>query len=147
RRADPAVRRRRPGAGAPAPRSHLHSNGHPTVLVTNAGGGFSTCRGLAVTRWRNDPTRDHHGTFLYVRDPETGAAWSAGHQPTTAPADAYEVVFSADKAEVRRRDGDVETHLEVAVAPDRDVEVRRLTLINHGEGPRTLEVTSYAEVA
>jgi cyclic beta-1,2-glucan synthetase len=143
---DPAVSRRLTRADTPAPRSHLLSNGHYTVLVTNAGGGFSTCRGLAVTRWRNDPTRDHYGSFLYVRDPETGAAWSAGHQPMTGPTDAYEVVFSADKAEIRRRDGGVETYLEVAVAPDRDVEVRRLTLVNHGEGPRTLEVTSYAEV-
>ena len=30
--------------------------------------------------------------------------------------------------------------------PDRDVEVRRLTLVNHDDYSRTLEVTSYAEI-
>jgi len=142
----PAVSRRLTRVDTPAPRSHLLSNGHYTVMVTNCGGGFSTCRGLAVTRWRNDPTRDHHGNFLYVRDTESGAAWSATYQPTAARPDLYEVIFAADKAEFHRLDGAVETHLEVAVAPDQDVEVRRVTLTNHDTRPRTLEVTSYAEV-
>jgi cyclic beta-1,2-glucan synthetase len=142
---EPAVRRRLTRADTPQPRAHLLSNGQYTVMLTNAGGGFSTCRGLAVTRWRNDPTRDHYGTFVYVRDAETGKAWSAGHQPLGAPADYFEVLYAADKAEFRRRTGDVETWMEVAVAPDRDVEVRRVTLINHDAKPHTLEVTSYLE--
>ena len=141
-----AVSRRIASPDTAAPRAHLLSNGQYTVMVTNAGGGSSTCRGLAVTRWRADPTRDYSGSFLYVRDATAGRVWSAGHQPVCAPADAYEAVFSADKAELRRRDGDVETHLEIAVAPDQDAEVRRLTLSNHDTGPHILEVTSYAEV-
>src|SRR5439155_16864074 len=107
---------------------------------------WSTCRGQAVTRWRSDDTCDAAGTFLYVRDVATGRAWSAGHQPLCVPADSYEVTYSADKAEFRRRDGLVETLLEVTVAPDRDAEVRRLTLVNHDTVPRSFEVTSYAEV-
>lgn len=141
-----AVNRRLTRPDTPAPRPHLLSNGHYTVMVTNAGAGFSTCRGLAVTRWRSDPTCDSYGSFLYVRDMATGKAWSAGHQPLCVKADNYEVTYSADKAEFRRRDGMIETLLEITVAPDRDVEVRRLTLVNHDSFSRTLEVTSYAEV-
>jgi cellobiose phosphorylase len=115
-------------------------------MVTNAGGGWSTRSSLAVTRWRADMTCDPYGTFLYVRDLAAGKAWSAGHQPVCATADTYEVTYSADKAEFRRRDGMIETYLEITVAPDRDVEVRRLTLVNHDSDVRTLEVTSYAEV-
>jgi cyclic beta-1,2-glucan synthetase len=140
------VSRRLTTADTPAPRTHLLSNGSYTVLLTNAGGGFATCRGLAVTRWRSDPTRDCHGTFVYVRETSTGKVWSTAHQPVGAIADSYEVVFSADKAEVRRRDGLIETHLEVVVAPDQDAEVRRVRLVNHDTRPHTLEVTSYAEV-
>lgn len=141
-----AVNRRLTRADTPAPRPHLLSNGHYTVMVTNAGAGFSTCRGLAVTRWRSDPTCDAFGSFLYVRDMSSGEAWSAGHQPLCKPADSYEVTYSADKAEFRRRDGTIETFLEVTVAPDQDVEVRRLTLVNHDSFSRTMEVTSYSEV-
>ncbi|VTT97780.1 glycosyltransferase 36 : Cellobiose phosphorylase OS=Singulisphaera acidiphila (strain ATCC BAA-1392 / DSM 18658 / VKM B-2454 / MOB10) GN=Sinac_1249 PE=4 SV=1: Glycoamylase: CBM_X: Glyco_transf_36: GT36_AF: CBM_X: Glyco_transf_36: GT36_AF [Gemmataceae bacterium] len=140
------VSRRLTTADTPAPRAHLLSNGNYTVMLTNAGGGFSTCRGQAVTRWRTDPTRDPHGAFVYLRDPATGKQWSVGHQPLAARADEYEVVFSADKAEFRRRDGLVESRLEVVVAPDQDAEVRRLTLANHDTRPHTIEVTSYAEV-
>jgi cyclic beta-1,2-glucan synthetase len=141
-----AVNRRLTRPDTPAPRPHLLSNGHYTVMVTNAGAGFSTCRGLAVTRWRIDPTCDSYGSFLYVRDMATGKAWSAGYQPLCVKAEHYEVTYSADKAEFRRRDGMIETLLEITVAPDRDVEVRRLTLVNHDSFSRTLEVTSYAEV-
>ena len=40
----------------------------------------------------------------------------------------------------------VETRLAVRVAPDHDAEVRLVTLINHGDRPRELDLTSYAEV-
>lgn len=142
-----AVSRRLTTADTPAPRAHLLSNGNYSVMVTNAGGGFSMCRGLAITRWRTDSTRDHHGSFLYVRDLTVGRLWSVAHQPTGAHADSYEVVFSADKAEFRRRDGAIETWTEVAVAPDRDAEIRRVTLVNHDTRAHQLEVTSYVELA
>ena len=38
-----------------------------------------------------------------------GMVWSAGYQPVCRPADEYEVIFAADKATFRRRDGDIET--------------------------------------
>jgi len=129
-----------------APRTHLLSNGRYHVMITNAGSGSSSCRGLDVTRWREDPAREAYGQFLYVRDVGSGAYWSAGFQPTRRPADEDEIVFSADKAAIRRRFGAIESLLEVAVSPEQLAEVRRLTLVNHGPTPRELDVTSYAEV-
>jgi cyclic beta-1,2-glucan synthetase len=145
--------RRLTNPDTPHPAVHLLSNGQYTVLVTNAGGGYSAWRDLAVTRWREDRTRDAWGQFVYVRDLRDGRFWSPTRQPApwhgpeTMPqqADAYEVVFSADKAEFRRRDGDIEALLEVTVSPEDAAEVRRLTLANHGSRPRDFEVTSYAE--
>lgn len=140
------VSRRLTTADTPTPRTHLMSNGHFTTMLTNAGSGFTTWRGLAVTRWRSDPTRDRHGTYLYIRDTETGKQWSVGHQPLATRAETYEVIFSADKAEIRRRDGGIETQLEVVVAPDHDAEIRRLVLVNHNLRHHTFEITSYVEV-
>ena len=45
-----------------------------------------------------------------------------------------------------RRDGDFETRLQIAVSPEDDVEVRRLSITNHGDRVREIEVTSYAEI-
>ncbi len=128
-----------------APRAHLLSNIHYHVMITNAGSGYSKCQGLDMTRWREDATCERWGQFFYVRDMQTGQVWSAGHQPVCRPADDYEVVFSADKALLRRRDGDIETLLEIAVSPEQLAEVRRVTLSNHGSQPRELELTSYLE--
>src|SRR4029434_10370305 len=50
------------------PRAHLLSNGSMSVMLTNAGGGYTRWRDVAVTRWREDSTCDSWGTFCYVRD-------------------------------------------------------------------------------
>jgi len=46
----------------------------------------------------------------------------------------------------RRRDLDYETHTEIVVAPEDDVELRRMRITNYADERRTVEVTSYAEI-
>jgi hypothetical protein len=125
----------------------LLSNGRYHVVVTNAGGGSSRWKDLAVTRWREDGTCDNHGTFCYVRDVASGKFWSAAHQPTLERADHYEAIFTEARAEFRRQDGDFESHTEIAVSPEDDMELRRLHITNRSRTRRTIDVTSYAEVA
>ena len=138
--------RRLTSPATPVPRTNLLSNSAYHVMITNAGSGYSTCRGLDVTRWREDPTREVWGQFCYIRDVQRDLVWSAGYQPICRPPQGYEVIFAADKATIRRRDADIETLLEVTVSPEQPVEVRRVTLTNHDSRPRELEITSYAEV-
>ena len=128
------------------PRTHLLSNGRYTVMITAAGSGFSHWRDLAVTRWREDVTCDSWGTYIFVRDVQSGKVWSAGFQPAGVEADSYEVEFSEDRAEIVRRDGTMTTTLEVAVSPEDDAEVRRVSISNLGSRVREIEVTSYAEI-
>jgi cyclic beta-1,2-glucan synthetase len=130
----------------PAPQVQLLSNGTYHVAVTNSGGGYSRWRGLAVTRWREDPTRDCWGSFCYLRDLTSGAFWSVAHQPSLKRAESYEAIFSLGRAEFRRRDGGISTHVEISVSPEDDVELRRVNLTNLGKSARTIELTSFAEV-
>ncbi|MCI4347730.1 MAG: phosphorylase, partial [Thermoplasmata archaeon] len=130
----------------PTPRTHLLSNGRYSVMLTTAGSGYSRCAGLAVTRWREDVTRDDWGTYLFLRDVQTGAVWSAGYQPTGVEPDAYRVTFSEDRAEFHRRDGAITTTLEVLVSPEDDAEIRRVSVTNLGTQPREIELTSYTEI-
>jgi cellobiose phosphorylase len=134
-------------ANASPPNVCLLSNGSYSVVLTQAGSGYSIRDGLDVTRWREDATRDCWGQYCYIRDLEGGRAWSAGRQPLGGDADEYEAILGSDRAVFLRRDADIETRYEVAVAADADAEVRRITLTNHGAPSRTLEVTSYAEMA
>ncbi len=130
----------------PIPEVHLISNGRYHVMATQAGGGYSRWRDLAVTRWREDTTCDNWGTFIYLRDRDSGYYWSTAHQPTLCEADHYEAIFVQARAEYRRRDQAIETHTEISVSPEDDVEIRRLTLTNLSSRIRHIEVTSYAEV-
>ena len=128
------------------PRTHLLSNGRYTVMITAAGSGFSRWRDMAVTRWHEDVTCDSWGTYIFVRDVNSGKVWSAGFQPAGVEADSYEVEFSEDRAEIVRRDGTMTTTLEVAVSPEDDAEVRRVSISNLGNRVREVELTSYAEI-
>jgi cyclic beta-1,2-glucan synthetase len=128
------------------PRTHLLSNGRYTVMITAAGSGFSRWRDLAVTRWREDVTCDSWGAYIFLRDVHSAKVWSAGYQPSCVEADSYEVEFSEDRAEIVRRDGAITTTLEVAVSPEDDAEVRRVSISNLGNRTREIELTSYAEI-
>jgi len=141
----PIVRRFDSPNGSP-PRTQLLSNGRYAVMLTTAGSGYSRWRDLAVTRWREDVTRDAWGTYVFLRDVESGESWSAGYQPRGGAPDSYEVTFSEDRVEIVRRDGAIGTTLQVIVSPEDDAEVRRISLTNLGTKSREIEVTSYAEV-
>ena len=133
-------------ANTPQPRISLLGNMPYTTIVSNAGSGGSRFNDMAVNRWRNDGTRDDYGQWCYVRDVATGRVWSAGHQPVCAEADWYRVLFASDRATFHRRDGEIDTTMEIAVAPGEAAEVRRITVHNLGPSSRDIELTSYMEV-
>jgi cyclic beta-1,2-glucan synthetase len=128
------------------PHAQFLSNGNYVTIVTNAGGGSSFCRGLAVTKSRRDPTRDPGSHCIYLRDVRTGSVWSATYHPTAAEPADYLVEFRADRATFRRHDDEVSTQLDVAVSTEDDVEVRRVTMVNQSTRIREIDVTSYAEI-
>ncbi|MGH7652117.1 MAG: GH36-type glycosyl hydrolase domain-containing protein [Gemmatimonadaceae bacterium] len=117
-----------------------------TTLITNAGGGFSRYGNLAVTRWRHDSTRDNYGQWCYVKDLGTGHVWSTAHQPSGTEPQWYRVLFASDRITFIRRDGDIDTVTEIAVASDDAAEVRRIILTNRSTQPRDIELTSYSEI-
>jgi cyclic beta-1,2-glucan synthetase len=128
------------------PEVHFLSNGRYHLAISSAGGGYSRWGDLAVTRWREDGTRDCWGTFIYLRDVATGEFCSVTHQPTLSATERYEAIFAAARAEYRQRWGDLEIGAEVCLAREDDVELRRVTLTNHSNTERLIELTSYAEV-
>ncbi len=128
------------------PRIALLGNVPYTTLITNAGGGFSRYGGIVVTRWRRDTTRDNQGEWIYLKDLSTGRVWSAAHQPVAVDADSYHVLFASDRAEFFRRDGEIETRMEVVISSDDGAAVRRITVTNRSTTVRDIELTSYSEI-
>ena len=74
----PPVLRRFTSPHDTTPGTHLLSNGRYAVMVTTAGSGYSHWRDLAVTRWREDRTRDAGGATSFFATSHSGQVWSAG---------------------------------------------------------------------
>ncbi len=128
------------------PEIQLLSNGRYQVMVSNSGAGYSRWKDFAVTRWREDPTKDDRGTFCYIKDVGSGNFWSNTYQPTLKAARKYEVLFSSGHVEFRRRDYGINTSTEIVISPEDDTELRRIKITNTNLFTKVLEVTSYAEI-
>jgi cyclic beta-1,2-glucan synthetase len=127
------------------PSAHLLSNGRYSVTLTPTGAGFSRWGDLALTRWRADPTQAGHGSFVYLRDVTSGAAWSSAVQPLGESL-GHTAVFCDYHAAFIREAAHLVTHTEVVVSGEDDAEARRVTLTNTGRQMREVDVTSYAEL-
>ncbi len=128
------------------PTTNLVSNGHYSVMVTAAGSGYSRFRDLAVTRWQADSTEDRMGTYLFLRDVESGDWWSATAEPKRAPSETSYTLMSDDKTSFLKSVGTLRSEVECIVVSEGNGEGRRITISNDGPSERIIEVTSYAEV-
>ena len=115
-------------------------------MVTAVGSGYTRWRDIAITRWREDATCDGWGAYIFLRDVSSDEIWSAGYQPSVVEPDSYSVTFSEYRAEIIRSDDTLATALVIAISPEDDAEVRRVSITNHGNRAREVDVTSYAEI-
>lgn len=129
-------------ARKPASAVHLLGSHGYTVRLAESGAGDSRWQGLAVTRWRSGDAGGQGG-YVYLRDVASGDSWSAAVAPCGGTVTQWR-----DEALLRsaRRDGALTTTLEIAVDPDRAVEVRGIGVRNDGPVARDIELTSYAEL-
>lgn len=134
--------------GAPEaylPQCHLLSNGSYSIMITNGGTGYSKIKNLQISRWREDAITGKDGTHIFIRHLNRNKIWSVAIEPLKQEPDGYNVRFSQERAEFFRSDESIDTHTEIVVSPEDDVEIRRVTLTNHGSEMANMEVTSYFE--
>ncbi|GGA88624.1 protein ndvB [Brucella endophytica] len=130
-----------------APRAtQIMSNGQYAVMLTANGAGYSRWNNLGITRFQADAAEDMQGTFLFLRDVETGHWWSATGEPTRNAEGEAKAVFTDEKAEFFKTVGDIKTVVECIVASESNGEGRRIDIINTSARDRVIELTSYAEL-
>lgn len=128
------------------PETHLMSNGSYSLMITNSGGGYAKKDDMTVYRWREDVTTDNTGMFFYIKNLNSNEFWSATYEPCKEESDEYQVTFQLDKAEFERKDGNLRTQTEITVSSEDNAEIRRLSITNHSDHTRDIEITSYCEV-
>ncbi len=129
------------------PRAHVLGHESYSTVLTNTGGGYLRWRDFDVTRWRSDVSRDNWGQFLYLRDAVNGDVWSPTGHSVDRGQDRASVSFHPDRVEYRSVKAGIEAVIDVMVAPEEDVEIRRIALTNRSLRTRVIEITSYCELA
>jgi len=135
----------------PIPQMNLLSNGNYNVLISNMGGGYSSWRDVDLTRWQADGVLDQWGTWIYIQESDTdaqkfGNPWSVAHQPINGEADEMLVTYFSHMAVYRRTENGINSTMDITVAPEDPVEIRRIHLHNTKEQSSKLRLTSYGEV-
>lgn len=130
----------------PTSRVHLLSNGRLSVLASSWGAGGTSWKSAAITRWRPDATQERWGNWIYVQDRDSWDLWSITRAPMSGRGIRESVRFYSHCVEYKRQDQNLVQTLEITVSPWHDVELRRISLTNHGDKPRKLRLTSYSEM-
>lgn len=128
------------------PDCHLLSNGSYSMMINSNGSSFSHRDEIFLSRWREDLANQNFGSFIFIKNIDTGALWSTFRVPLDDKSSSCSAKFSFDKAEFFRKDGEIETHTEICVSPEDQCEIRKVTLTNNSDNPVILELTSYVEV-
>lgn len=115
---------------------HLLSNGAYSVMLSDSGSGFS--------RWRDLASRA--GAKMSRATPRAVICCCAMRTAARCGRPRGNPSARRRTCAFVRREGTLSSILEIAVAADADVELRRLVLHNHGDTPRTLSLTSYTEL-
>ena len=139
RRVDPRI--------AAEPVTQLLSNGRYSVMLTQTGAGYSRWNGIAISRWREDPTLNEWGMRILLRDMDTGNRWTAAYAHRLSAPSHAEAIFNQEKAEFHRVDLGITTVLECMVSTEDDAEARCLRLVNTSGESRSIEYTTYMELA
>lgn len=127
-------------------RCHLLSSDSYTLMITNRGEGFSKDGNTYINRWRRDYLTNPYGQFIYIKDIKNNKCWSATYAPYYSEPDSYDVEFHQYKAVFRRRDGCIETRMDIYLLPEESGEIRKVRITNDNDEEALIESISYFEV-
>ncbi len=126
------------------PEISVLSNGKYAMLINDRGNGFSRFETIQLNRYRKITEQDY-GNFLYLKDKDLGRFWSNTYSPVNVEPEKYNVVFSTDRIKFTRYDYGITTKTEIVVTKENDAEIRKVTLKNHSDKAKNIELTTYSE--
>jgi cyclic beta-1,2-glucan synthetase len=124
------------------PCGNVLSNGRLTSVVVSTGATRMSFDGIAVSRWNRFDATGSGSVRMYVRDLDSGEVWQIA-----AGADRRVVMQPGGVRFERRLNDELTARMDVFVAEDTDLEVRRITLRNDGKSRRRIDITSCIQAA
>lgn len=125
------------------PQLQVLGNGKLAAWISDTGDSALWWRGQALTHWSADPACCGGDARIYLSERTRDAVWPLGRNAENPLSD---VNYHAHKIEFHERREGLSTNLEIVIAPNDDVEIRRVTLSNDSDRVIELDVTSYAQI-
>ena len=134
----------------PSPWVNVIANPGFGTIVTASGSAFTWSRNSRenrLTPFANNPVTDPTAEAIFVRDDDTGAAWTPtpGPLPRTAEDGRHVIRHSAGVTRFAHAAGGIRHELAVLVDDADPVKISLLSLTNEGTTPRRLSVLGYVE--
>ncbi|MDQ7990201.1 MAG: glucoamylase family protein [Candidatus Dactylopiibacterium sp.] len=127
--------------------TQLLGNGRYTVMLRANGAGCSRWGRYNLTRWRDDPLRDLHGTFLYLQREPTARPVSLTAHPAPDSAARYGCRMQTDRVIHDAEWDDLVAHCTTWVSPEDDCEMRQVEIASTGRVAHELVLSFYAEAS
>lgn len=137
----------RAGEYTPLPWSNIIANENFGTLITEQGSCYTwykNSRENKLTKWSNDPVVDPPGEVIYVRDDETGDAWTITPSPMRQEGD-YVIRHGQGYTIFEYNSHGIYGTQTIYVPREDPVKINLLTLYNPSSNPREISIYYYAE--
>ena len=115
-----------------------------TIVMDQKGRGYSKYKDILINRYK-ETDDEEQGIFFFLKNIKTKRIWTSGQVSYLSSGDKYNICFTPEKDQFTRIDGSIETICKVFVMPNEPVEIRDITLKNHGNNEEIIEITSALE--
>ncbi len=132
----------------PRPWVNVMCNGDYGTVISQTGGSFSWKENSnlsRITRWEQDLIKDEWGSYIYLRDNDTGEFWSQSWKPTCPDFDFFEARYGQGYTILKSKLNGIYAEKTVFVAAKDPIEVWKLRLVNESDKKRNIGVFSYFE--
>lgn len=132
----------------PRPWINVISNGRYGVTISQTGGGYSWLEHSMLnrlTRWNQDILQDNYGKYLFLRDHDSGKAWSLTPQPLKPEYQSFRCIHGLGFTTFEATFAGIRTEFTIFVPRDLDCEVWQIRVENQRDQPARLSLFSYLE--
>ena len=112
------------------------SNENYQILVDEYGNGKSVYKNNLINYFKETDEKPN-GIYFYIRN--------IRNKKIVKPEENANIVFAPERIEFSKQEGNLKLDLNICIAPDKNLEIRRLEIENFGNSEEILEIFSYFE--
>ncbi len=123
---------------------NIISNENYTICMNQDGTGFSKYKDILINRYK-ETENGFQGIQFYLKNIGNKKIWHSDLKPEEYNQNNYKIEFSPDMNKITKKEASIEMTIQNIIAPNDNVEIRKVKLKNLGNIEETIEVSSILE--